>query len=298
MTRGFVTIATGNEKYYRIAANLLHSYRLFSADPMPFALICDRENEYSKDFDLTIHLDAPWCSYLDKLYLPDLIPYDETIFLDADCLAYRDLNDFWIAFENSTDFSVFGKDYPTDYPYAWFKLQDTCEFSNSIESIPDFIGGVYFLRKGPHLQALSETCRYILKNYHRFKFRQFTEPADEPIYALAMSIHGDKTAGDHSLPVCFYLHTTIFKADILSGSMCYDNIYSQNKGLQYNAYMVHWCTGSTKKPVYLLEEYKLNCLLKGKTPGKNAILWAGARIWLQFQAGRVLRKLRRVFHIQ
>ena len=176
MTRGFITIATGDERYYRIAANLLHSYRLVSADPMPFALICDKENEFSKDFDQTILLDAPRYSYLDKLYLPDLIPYDETIFLDADCIAYRDLNDFWIAFENGTDFSAFGKDYPASYPYAWFKPEDTGEFANTIKSIPDFIGGVYFLRKGPHLRAFSETCRYILKNYHRFKFRQFTAP--------------------------------------------------------------------------------------------------------------------------
>ena len=263
MTRGFITIATGNEKYYRIAANLLHSYRLFSANPMPFALICDRECEYSKYFDQTILLDAPWRSYLDKLYLPDLIPYDETIFLDADSLAYRDLNDFWIAFENSTDFSAFGTDYPANYPYAWFKLEDTCEFSDTIESIPDFIGGVYFLRKGPHLRALAETCQYVLKNYHHFKFRQFTEPADEPIYALAMSIHGDTTVGEHSM-------------------------------LQHNAYMVHWGTGNTYKPVYLLEEYRLNCLLNGKTPRKITILLAGIRISFLYLARRVKQKLKRM----
>ena len=59
MTRGFVTIATGDEQYYRIAANLLRSYRFFSASPMPFALICDRENEYSAEFDHTIILKDP-----------------------------------------------------------------------------------------------------------------------------------------------------------------------------------------------------------------------------------------------
>ena len=48
MTRGFVTIATGSENYYRIARNLLRSYRLFTASPMPFALICDKENEYTE----------------------------------------------------------------------------------------------------------------------------------------------------------------------------------------------------------------------------------------------------------
>ena len=109
MTRGFVTIATGDEQYYRIAANLLRSYRFFSASPMPFALICDRENEYSAEFDHTIILKDPVFSYLDKLRLPECIPYDETIFIDSDCLAYRDLNEFWDAFKKAHDFSAFGR---------------------------------------------------------------------------------------------------------------------------------------------------------------------------------------------
>ena len=49
--RGFVTIATGNESYYRIARNLLRSYRMNSSRPLPFALIADRENQYTKEFD-------------------------------------------------------------------------------------------------------------------------------------------------------------------------------------------------------------------------------------------------------
>lgn len=297
MTQGFVTIATGDEHYYRIAANLLHSYRLFSADPMPFALICDKENEISKEFDQVILLENPYCSYLDKLCLPDLVPYDETIFIDADCLAYRDLNDFWDAFENSADFSAFGEDYPTDYPYAWFKLEDTSEFSARIGHIPDFVGGVYFLRKTSELQSFSETCKYIHKNYYQFKFRQFTNPADEPIFALAMAVHGFKTAGDSSLPVCFFVNTIRFTADLISGTTCYDNKYYPKKGLQYDAYMVHWGTGNTRKPVYLLEEYKLNQLLQGKTPGKTAVLFAGVRVKIMYQARRVIRKLRKIFRL-
>ena len=45
--KGFVTIATGQERYYKLARNLLHSYRLFAKDPFPFAIISDRENEYT-----------------------------------------------------------------------------------------------------------------------------------------------------------------------------------------------------------------------------------------------------------
>ena len=45
MSRGFVTIATGNHNFYRIAANLLRSYRCFAQKPEPFAVICDGERQ-------------------------------------------------------------------------------------------------------------------------------------------------------------------------------------------------------------------------------------------------------------
>ena len=51
MTKGFITIATGKEEYYQLARNLLHSYRYFCAEPLPFAILADRENEYTAEFD-------------------------------------------------------------------------------------------------------------------------------------------------------------------------------------------------------------------------------------------------------
>ena len=89
MTKGFVTIATGSENYYRIAANLLASYRYFTKDPYPFAIICDRENKYTDLFDDVVIMNdpAPTRSYMDKVYLPVYAPYDETIFIDSDVLA-------------------------------------------------------------------------------------------------------------------------------------------------------------------------------------------------------------------
>ena len=103
MSRGFITIATGQEHYYEIAYNLLISYRLFSEEPLPFAILCDRENKYTKHFDITVIMKNPNCSYLDKLQFPQYTPFDETIFIDADSLAYRDLNDFWDIFYISSD---------------------------------------------------------------------------------------------------------------------------------------------------------------------------------------------------
>lgn len=297
MTRGFVTIATGSDRYYRLATNLLHSYRLFSSDPMPFALICDRINDYTREFDDLVLLDSPFRSYVDKLYLPKYAPYDETIFIDADSLAYRDLNGFWDAFEHGSVFSVFGNDYPTDYPYAWFKPEDTGQFADTIRSIPDFVGGVYYMRKTPDLEAFAETSWYIMKNYHCYKFRQFEDPSDETIFALAMSVHGYTTAGESSLPVCFYPHCNKFKADLTTGSVCYDNRYHPEKGLLYDAFMVHWGSGITKRPVYCLEEFKLNQLMKGKKPSRISVFLASAGIWLRYQAGRAFRLAKRLLNI-
>ena len=291
MTRGFVTMATGNDNYYRIARNLLRSYRYFSANPMPFSLICDRKGPLTEAFDDVIILNEPTYSYLDKLKLPEYVPYDETIFVDADCLAYRDLNDFWEAFEGGTDFSVFGTDYPTDWPWAWFKCADVGEFASQIQTIPDFIGGVYFFRKSEQLITFSETCNYILDNYQRFRFRQFSEPADEPVFALAMAIHGYATAGEKSLPVCFYPHALYFETDIQKGYICYNSRYTLEKGLQADAYLIHWGSGNTRKPKYLLEEYKLRKMAEGILLGKAQVSLAKVRIVMRYLFKAVLRRV-------
>ena len=112
--RGFVTIATGHERYYALARNLLRSYRCFAETPVPFAIIADRENEYTAEFDHVILISDASNSYNDKLKLFRELPYEETIFIDADSLAYGDLNTWWDIFRNAGDFSLFG--------YAWRDL--------------------------------------------------------------------------------------------------------------------------------------------------------------------------------
>lgn len=54
--RGFVTVATGNEYYYKLARNLLRSYRIFNFK-YPFAILCDRNNKYTEEFDDVVILD-------------------------------------------------------------------------------------------------------------------------------------------------------------------------------------------------------------------------------------------------
>lgn len=79
-SRGFLTIATGAEKYYALAVNLLRSYRMkcTANNPAAFAIITDANNPYRAEFDQAIILDRPTNSYLDKLRLDENLPFDET----------------------------------------------------------------------------------------------------------------------------------------------------------------------------------------------------------------------------
>lgn len=69
-TKGFITLATGKEEYYRLAENLLRSYRLFCNFPLPFAILADQKNKYTDQFDdVIIFPNGSSHSYLDKLSL-------------------------------------------------------------------------------------------------------------------------------------------------------------------------------------------------------------------------------------
>ena len=309
MTRGFVTIATGKENYYRIAAALLRSYRHFSQRPEPFAILCETTNRYTDLFDLAVVLPDPRRSYVDKLSLPEHLPFDENIFIDADCLAYRDLNDFWTVFEGADDFSAFGRNYPLDYRYGWFRLEDTGIWRDHVTYVPDFIGGVYFLRRTDALQEFYRIARRIESTYGDYTFRQFQKVADEPVFALAMSVCGFRTMDKKSPDVCFFPHTTYFESDIAAGTAEYEDRYTPERGRISRPYMVHWGSGNTRRMPYLLERYRLDRVLCGKPAGKAALKAAKVRLgvkavvedtWIREQrklrklVKRIKRKLRKI----
>ena len=84
MTKGFVTMATGDERYYKMAVNLLNSYRYFTKKPYKFAIISDQKNEYTDQFDDVVIIENAQKNYMDKIRLLEICPYDENIFIDAD----------------------------------------------------------------------------------------------------------------------------------------------------------------------------------------------------------------------
>lgn len=61
MTKGFVTLATGHERYFQMAYHLLVSYRYAVANESqyPFAIIADKEDDYTHLFDSCTIISKP-----------------------------------------------------------------------------------------------------------------------------------------------------------------------------------------------------------------------------------------------
>lgn len=256
MTKGFITLATGSERYFELAVNLLKSYRLFSDDPLPFAILADRNNKFTEQFDEVIILENAKSSYMDKLSILINCPYDETIFIDADCLAYQDLNQYWEIYDFAHTISCFGFAGPLNYRDGWFYKEDIGKYGKLIKFIPSMHGGCYFIKKSAQCQEIYELALEINNNYSSYKFKYFDSPADEPILALCMAIFDCRPIAETGQEIVFYPAVKNFKANIFHGF----NSFKKKDKIIKNAWLVHWQNNFTKRAIYKLEVDKLNLL--------------------------------------
>ena len=191
--RGFVTIATGSEYYYRLAANLLISYKKRGQGQYPFALICDRENEYTALFDDVVLVDDFRKSTLDKL-LACQAPYDEIIFMDADMLILDNIDDLWDVFSGGDDVSALGCILPLDSRKGWFTYEGSGPYRDRVKYLLSLNGSFYYIRKGPQADQVFRDASGIIDNYSAGDYQYFDTPQDEPVMAMAMVINGCRPA--------------------------------------------------------------------------------------------------------
>lgn len=270
MTRGFITIATGKDMYFRFARNLLESYKLYCDHPLPFAIMCDRENEYTALFDDVVLFEKTEHVYFDKFELLKLAPYDETIFIDSDCLAYDDLNKFWDYFEGEDDFSAAGTNYPIDSERGLFQQGAIGIYNGRAHWKPDIHGGLYFIRKGALCDAIYEDCRYIADHYDEFTWPEYCAPyADEPVLCLAMAVNGCHAAEADPENYGIPWEVTELQCDIFTGKCVYATDWHPRVS---QGRMIHWSVRYCQKPLYIFEVEKLNLMLKyGIRPSKGGV---------------------------
>ena len=258
LTKGFITVATGKEQYYEIARNLLLSYRFTTKEPLPFAILCEEENEYTKEFDVVKVYPKATRSYLDKLEMFDLLPFDINIFIDADCLAFRDINRLFDIFESADDFCCYGRVLPLDDKTGWFEYENlSADLKNQIDYVVGLHGGIYYIRKTEKAKKVLEDAKNFSKTYSDYKFKgKFETPGDEPVVALSMAVNKCKPIPhDFSSLICWWEHENLFDLNIINKTaFC--------KPLNTKTDIVHWGTRFTKSIPYLKEMSALELSLK------------------------------------
>lgn len=126
---------------------------------LPFAIICDRHNEYTDVFDETIVLPKVYKNYLDKFELFMNLPYDENFFIEPDCLIYKNIDSIFEKFVNAPDFCAFDMNVVPLGADGWFIPKEP--IIKKYPGLSHFIGfnpGYMFFRKGALLKMIYEDC--------------------------------------------------------------------------------------------------------------------------------------------
>jgi hypothetical protein len=190
-SRGIITLAYGDRRFLEQARSLAYSLELH-APHLSRTLVTDSSDpEIRRQFTEVIPYRTEYGSGVrQKVFLDQYSPYDETLFIDSDCLALGNLEAFWSTFAGQY-FGVPGFRYLQkgatdpyfDVDYALGNLKVT--------EIPKFNGGTYYFTRSAKATEFFNTARNILDNRRSLRLGEFRRngPNDEAVYALAMAVH-------------------------------------------------------------------------------------------------------------
>ncbi|MCZ4068377.1 hypothetical protein O1W71_11920 [Microbacterium sp. H37-C3] len=197
MKRGYITLAFGSEHYLRIARNLARSLRR-SGSTLPLAIITDLDDHDLTDFDATIPLDGTLGNtLLHKLSLDTYSPFEETIFLDSDCLVARNPDYLFDSFPGR-HFTVVGDMVDAG---EWFgtEIEELRHKLGIADKIPKFNSGFIYWISCAETARLFAGARELWDDYDDLGFGQFRTNlvrADEPLFAIAMARNGVAASPD------------------------------------------------------------------------------------------------------
>lgn len=276
--RGFVTLATGNIRYFKMARNMLRSFRLHNPG-VKFAIVCDKENKYTDEFDDAVVLEKTTGAYSDKFSLLVHSPYEESIFIEPDCLIYRSLDYFWELLSGDSDFSCFG--WNTGGVDCWFRTPEAKESLLKLvpqltdtENVPLFNPGYFFIRKGEKCRKMYDDCIRIAKLISEDSFLKGYPPIlcrgnlrDDPVFNISMAINGFCCNSVPEKGKCISLPSkyTIDRIDIRKG--CLD--VTDKLGRKFNdCALIHFSTRKAEEEGF----YLWQCVLAELSP-KNKFLY-------------------------
>ncbi len=195
--QGYITIALGPQKYVDMAVNLAKSIRFF--DPTrPICLIhdahvilSDADRGVFDDLRL-LTADPAYVGVANKIRIYDVSPYDETMYIDADCLLGRgDIDRHWQ--KAAKHYFTMTGEKAVSGTWNDLDIANICQ-NFSIPYVVRMNSGVLYFKKSTETAAffakvnwLYHNHRTTISNIHQSRTNQY---ADEPLFGVAMGMFG------------------------------------------------------------------------------------------------------------
>jgi len=192
-TRGFITIAYGDAKYIKMGKALARSIRLHNSNAKLAVITDSNDIKLESLFDHIIDINLDWPpGVAQKLYLDQYTPFDETIFIDSDCLVYKNLDSIWDYYSGKRDFGIKGYGYLTaDQGHYSIENLPDCLEKLGLERLASFNSGVIYFNNNQSTLDVFASAKEIYQQRDELTLMEFKNAPvnDEPIFALAMETH-------------------------------------------------------------------------------------------------------------
>lgn len=283
MKRAAFTIATGRPIYLQMAFALARSFRRWNANSdIEFFIVTDAPITVFpgdlKDTKLIGIRDGQYGSgFVPKLHLDKMAPAECSLFIDADCLCVRSLEETFSAFRGHA-VSAVGREISTGEWCGDIRIR--CQ-RFGLTAVPRFNGGIYYLEPGERCSRIFQTAREILPSYDDYGFTRLRQsPNEEPLISLAMAIHGEKPIEDTGrIMNCLLDAPAGIELDVLQGRAvlhCPRN-HPQRTGwhdlTEMRPAVVHLNAIDVRDYPYSAEVLKLQLIYQRKLPAVLARLW-------------------------
>lgn len=222
--KGILTIATGKKIYVDMACNLARSFLLWNkGGSIRFQLVTDLPefvpSTLKKEIDLIfIEPGAVGPGFTSKLKMAELTLTAKTLFIDADCLIYGDLEKVFEKF-GGHDFSVIGH-----LIYSG-KKKGFCEDVEDIlrrQEIPYFpllCGSVYYLEKGPVTKNIFNYANDLVREYDNLGLiRLRNRENEEPLLAISMAKYKQTPIQDDGSVKADRMFYEFLRSNVLQGT--------------------------------------------------------------------------------
>lgn len=278
-SRGVITLAFGKQRYLEMAKSLARSLELHAPN-VPRAVMTDSDDEELRS--LFSHVVPYRTEYgtnvVPKFYLDRFTPFDETLFIDSDCLLVRSLDPFWEAFENQyygvPGWRILGRGETDPYLDLPFVLEHL-----HLAGFSKFNGGTYYLKRSAETTHFFDTVRHLYSRADELRIVNFRHngPPDEPIFSIAMELHGLRmtSMGDRGMLTPIQ-STGPLRLDVLKGRCSFTK-----EGRSVHPDIIHFAGEYANSFAYVRESAKLKAHFAGESLPLVSLTkaYVGSRKW-------------------